>query len=195
MPNGVDARQFDAPRRARRSTPTAGLVYWRLPMKGTDVSLEAVRLARRAVPGLKLVAFGMDREGPELPFPSGTDYHREPSQAAIPGLYASCDAWLWGSRQEGFGLPLLEAMACRTPVVASTAGAAPEILERAGGAIVPTGDPQAMAEAIVRILRMPERDWSEMSDAARETASAWSWERASGLFEDAIQRAREEAPA
>ncbi|HEX7897797.1 MAG TPA: glycosyltransferase family 4 protein [Planctomycetota bacterium] len=195
VPNGVDARQFDAPRRARRATPTAGLVYWRLPMKGTDVSLDAVRRARRDLPGLKLVAFGMDREGSELPLPSGTVYHREPAQAAIPGLYASCDAWLWGSRQEGFGLPLLEAMACRTPVVASTAGAAPEILERAGGAIVPTGDPQAMADAIVRILRMPERQWSELSEAARETASAWSWERSSGLFEDAIRRAREEAPA
>ena len=92
------------------------------------------------------------------------------------------------------GLPLLEAMACRTPVVASSAGAAPEILEKAGGAIVPTGDPQAMAEALVRILRMPDRDWSDLSESARRTASAWSWERSSGLFEEAVRRAREEAP-
>jgi glycosyltransferase involved in cell wall biosynthesis len=194
VPNGVDAAHFDAPARARRSTPTAGLVYWRLPLKGTDISLEAVRRARRELPGLKLVAFGVEQEGRDYPFPSGTVYHREPAQDALPKIYASCDTWLWGSRQEGFGLPLLEAMACRTPVVASSAGAAPEILERAGGAIVPTGDPQAMADALVRILRMPGKDWSALSDSARDTATSWSWERSSRLFEDAIERAREESP-
>ena len=194
VPNGVDAAHFDAPARARRSTPTAGLVYWRLSLKGTDISLEAVRRARRELPDLKLVSFGVDRPGSDYPFPSGTVYHRTPSQDELPKIYASCDTWLWGSRQEGFGLPLLEAMACRTPVVASSAGAAPEILEKAGGAIVPTGDPQAMAEALVRILRMPGRDWSDLSESARHTAASWSWERASGLFEEAVQRAHEEAP-
>ncbi len=194
VPNGVDTAHFDAPRRARGAVPTAGLVYWKLPLKGTDISLEAVRRARREVPDLKLVAFGVEPEHRELPLPRGTTYHREPAQTALPKIYASCDTWLWGSRQEGFGLPLLEAMACRTPVVASSAGAAPEILEKAGGAIVPTGDPQAMAEALVRILRMPGRDWSELSESARHTAASWSWERSSGLFEEAVRRAHEETP-
>ena len=195
VPNGVDTRHFDAPRRSRRRDPAAGLVYWRTSsIKGTDVSLEAIRLARRHVPGLRVVAFGVDKQGDELPLPPGATYHRNPSQAALPGIYASCDAWLWGSRQEGFGLPLLEAMACRTPVVASQAGAAPEILERSGGVMVPTGDPHAMADALVRMLKMPERDWSELSDSAREVASTWTWERANALFEEALTRAREEAP-
>jgi glycosyltransferase involved in cell wall biosynthesis len=194
VPNGVDAAHFHAPARARRSTPTAGLVYWRIPLKGTDISLEAVRRARRELPDLRLVAFGVDREAPELRLPSGTVFHREPTQASLPGIYASADTWLWGSRQEGFGLPLLEAMACRTPVVASAAGAAPEILERSGGVVVPTGDPGAMADALVRLLRMPERSWSELSESAREVASSWTWERASGLFEEALKRVREESP-
>lgn len=194
VPNGVDASHFDAPARKRRATPTAGLVYWKLPLKGVDVSLEAVRRARRELPALRLVAFGVEPEDRKLPFPDGTVYHREPAQASLPGIYASCDTWLWGSRQEGFGLPLLEAMACRTPVVATDAGAAPEILERTGGVVVPTGDPQAMADALLRMLRLPEADWGRLSESARDVASSWSWDRASALFEDALTRTREEAP-
>lgn len=194
VPNGVDVTHFDAPRRTRSKTPAAGLVYWTTPLKGTDISLEAVRRARKLLPNLRLVAFGIDRADPALPLPNGTTYHREPAQSSLPGIYASCDTWLWGSRQEGFGLPLLESMACRTPVVASAAGAAPEILERSGGVVVPTGDPGAMAEALVRLLTLPDRDWSALSESAREVASSWTWERASGLFEEALVRAREEGP-
>lgn len=194
VPNGVDAGHFNAPARAKASTPTAGLVYWKASLKGTDISLDAIRRARKELPALRVVAFGLDPAGGDYPLPKGTVYHRRPTQESLPGIYASCDAWLWGSRQEGFGLPLLEAMACRTPVVASQAGAAPEILERNGGALVPTGDPQAMADALVRTLTMPGREWSQLSSAARDVASTWTWERANQLFEEAVIRAREEAP-
>jgi glycosyltransferase involved in cell wall biosynthesis len=54
-------------------------------------------------------------------------------KAELPGLYAGAAAFLYPGIYEGFGLPIIEAMACGTPVVTSTTGAAPEI---AGGAAV-----------------------------------------------------------
>ena len=54
-------------------------------------------------------------------------------KAELPGLYAGAAAFLYPGIYEGFGLPIIEAMACGTPVVTSTTGAAPEI---AGGAAI-----------------------------------------------------------
>jgi glycosyltransferase involved in cell wall biosynthesis len=54
-------------------------------------------------------------------------------KAELPGLYAGAAAFLYPGIYEGFGLPIVEAMACGAPVVTSTTGAAPEI---AGGAAV-----------------------------------------------------------
>ena len=63
-----------------------------------------------------------------MPLPRDTEFHLRPPQDRIRDIYSKCDAWLFGSRSEGFGLPILEAMACRTPVIGTPAGAAPELL-------------------------------------------------------------------
>ncbi|MGC8714943.1 MAG: glycosyltransferase [Leptodesmis sp.] len=47
--------------------------------------------------------------------------------------YSACDAWLFPSRYEAVGLPILEAMACRTPVIGTPAGIAPEMLSDGAG--------------------------------------------------------------
>jgi len=93
------------------------------------------------------------------------------------------------SRTEGFGLPILEAMACRTPVIATPVGAAPELIGPGGGRLVANEDPASMAEAIVDIARMPEFDWSAMSDCAYETATRYTWDDATEAFERALERA------
>ena len=54
-------------------------------------------------------------------------------KAELPGLYANAAAFLYPGIYEGFGLPIIEAMACGTAVVTSRTGAAPEI---AGGAAI-----------------------------------------------------------
>jgi glycosyltransferase involved in cell wall biosynthesis len=98
--------------------------------------------------------------------------------------------WLLASRSEGFGLPILEAMACRTPVIATPTGAAPELISPGGGAIVPMDDPAAMAKQIERIVRLPEDQWRAMSEIAHQTATRYTWEDAANLFEAALSKAR-----
>ncbi len=104
-------------------------------------------------------------------------------------LYASCDAWLFASRCEGFGLPILEAMACRTPVIGTPVGAAPELLAAGGGRLVAPQDPAAMARMIVDVARMDDAAWREMSRQAHHTASGYTWDDATDAFEAALRRA------
>lgn len=72
-------------------------------------------------------------------------------------FYESADVFVLPSRYEGFGIVLLEAMSFGLPIVATTAGAIPELVgDGLHGLLVPPDDPQALAEAIARLLRAPD---------------------------------------
>ena len=62
------------------------------------------------------------------------------------------DAFVLSSHTEGFSIACIEAMACGVPVIASSSGGPEEILEGEAGLLVPTGDPEALALAIERVI-------------------------------------------
>ena len=96
-------------------------------------------------------------------------------RADLPALYGACEVFCFPSRCEGFGLPVLEALACGAPVVASTQVPLPG-LERV--ALCPNPRfPRAIAEAIRRLLRDDESR-RQGSEAGRKYARAFTWERA-----------------
>jgi glycosyltransferase involved in cell wall biosynthesis len=91
-------------------------------------------------------------------------------------LYQHATAFVFPSQFEGFGLPPLEAMACGTPVVASTGGAIPEVVGDAALLVQP-GDPQQLADAIGRVLT--EEDLRvKLRRRGLERVRAFSWKRA-----------------
>jgi glycosyltransferase involved in cell wall biosynthesis len=189
VPNAVDLEQFNAPARSKQPVPTVGVMYSIVPFKGCDISLKAFDIAKRNVPALKLVSFGNRTVTRDLPLPEGSDFTVQPAQDQIKNIYAKCDVWLVGSRSEGFGLPILEAMACRTPVIATPTGAAPELTAPGGGVLVAMEDEKSMADAIQRIVNLSEEQWRAMSDIAYHTASRYTWDDATLLFESALARA------
>jgi len=122
--------------------------------------------------------------------PSFLEYTIDPPQRTIPELYARMDVFAHGSRVEGFGLPILEAMACRTPVVSTPSGAAPELLEDGRGRMIAAIDPSEMARTLSDVLRLPEPEWQALSDRAHAHAHGYSLEDATVRFEAALERAR-----
>ncbi len=97
------------------------------------------------------------------------------------------------SLYEGFGLPAAEAMACGTPVVATTAGALPEIVEDGvTGLLVPPGDIEALADAIRTLLEAPERCCAMGEAGSRRIRERFSWKRTAeetlALYEEVLGR-------
>jgi len=91
----------------------------------------------------------------------------------LPALYAGASVFVYPSRYEGFGLPVLEAMACGAPVIVSSDKALTELVDGAG-LVLQTSAPAELTQAIERLLR---------SDASRAR-----------LGEQARARAREYTP-
>ncbi len=193
IPCAVDVELFHAPPRGKQPRPTVGLCYTTFWNKGCDISLKAVEIARRKLPDLQLVAFGNGTPGPDLPLPDDCEFSCKVPNERLRSVYARCDAWLFGTRIEGYGLPILEAMACRTPVIGTPAGAAPELIGQGGGYLVRPEDPEDMAAAIERLVSLPDPEWRALSDVAHATAMQHRWDDVADRFEAALVRAVEQS--
>ena len=99
------------------------------------------------------------------------------SRSDLPALYQGASAFAFPSLYEGFGLPILEAMASGAPIVASGIAVALELLKREGtGLTVEPHDVQAWADALEDIVTDTELA-SFMGANAREEARNYTWER------------------
>jgi glycosyltransferase involved in cell wall biosynthesis len=102
-------------------------------------------------------------------------------------LYRAATALVYPSLYEGFGLPVLEAMASGTPVIASHAASIPEVLGDAGLLLDPR-DVDAWTNAIVRVAGN-EAERLRMSTAGRQRAAGFTWERTARATFDVYRRA------
>jgi len=98
------------------------------------------------------------------------------SDAELATMYAGAEALLVPSREEGFGMVALEAMACGTPVVAVDRAPLPEVVGSAG-IIVPFDDVAAMSAAVSR-LRDDASERVRRVEAGRARAAEFTWARA-----------------
>ena len=107
--------------------------------------------------------------------PAGVSLLGYVDKAELPGLYAGAAAFLYPGIYEGFGLPIIEAMACGAPVVTSNTGSAPEV---AGGAavIVDPFDVASMADGIERATTPVEAE--RLRGLGHERAASFRWEAA-----------------
>jgi glycosyltransferase involved in cell wall biosynthesis len=100
--------------------------------------------------------------------------------ADLPALYAAADLFVFPSLYEGFGLPLLEAMACGVPVISSDASSLPEVAatgDEPAALLLPPGDEAVWAAAMLRLLGDPAAR-QRLIEAGRAQAARFTWGRA-----------------
>lgn len=192
VPNSVDRSLFFAPPRGKQAVPTVGFLYSPSSYKGVDITCQAIDKIREAMPDLRVISFGSAHPNWSVERAASIEFHYSPPQDSIRDLYAQCDLWMTASRSEGFNLPAMEAMACRTPVVSTRAGWPMEsVVTGWNGALVDVDDVQSLSGEAIRILSMNDDDWKEMSSNAYSTSEQGSWAASCDLFEKALIRAQQ----
>lgn len=159
---------------------TVGFIISPTPRKRSDLAIVAAETLREKISGLRVLTFGSEVVGGSS-IPNWFDHHTRPPQSEIHSLYRACDVWLWTSETEGFGLPILEALACGVPVVATRAGAAPDLITPDCGVLV-TGEVETIVDAIRNLAADPER-LQQMKKAARRRAEEVCATPAGAVFE------------
>jgi glycosyltransferase involved in cell wall biosynthesis len=224
VPNGIDPVRF-SPDRTVAPFPLATTKRTRflyvggaLPRKGVDVLLQAYRRAFSRVDDVVLVlklfgtrtfypldgfadalrAFASDPDAPELEV-IDTDV----SDEDVVRLYRSCDALAFPYRGEGFGLPMLEALACGLPVIATAGGAADAYLDDtvayripARRHAVPPGmvgtplagpgwwlepDVDALAATLRHVARHPQEARAKAVLGSERARTQWTWDAAARI--------------
>jgi len=236
VPNGIDPKRFSpsaptvpyplATEKAFKFLYVGGV----LPRKGVDVLLTAYRQAFSRADDVVLVlklfgtqsfyqlpdggaslrAFADDPNGPELIVLDG-----EAADDDIARLYRSCDALAFPYRAEGFGLPMLEALACGLPVIATAGGAADEFLDDESAYRVPARrvsipaaqrgellagegwwlepDASALAALLRAVAADPERARVKGRAGAARVAERWTWDRAAVVAAERLRALRARA--
>ncbi len=155
--------------------------------KGVATALQAVRLLREQGRRVRLVRLSQwplgDAEKKLLP---PDEYHHHLPPCDVPRLLAGCDLLLAPSwEQEAFGLPVLEAMACGVPVVATTIEAFSWYAAETA-LLVPPRDAAALAAAANEVLDDPHR-WRQMRRRGLRVARAFSEEIVATAAESALR--------
>lgn len=116
-----------------------------------------------------------------------------PDDEVLASLYSGAAAFVYPSRYEGFGLPLLEAMACGTPVVAARTSAIPEVVGEAGLLVEPDGE-HDLAIAVEQVLNDSPLA-HRLREAGRARASRFTWDQTASLTLDTYRAAISSATA
>src|SRR5271165_4505906 len=186
-PDRVQAVHSGVPALPAPGAAAADALARLVPPGATEV-VAAVGTAepRKDLPGL-VAAFDRlagDRPGLVLVLAGPTGWIDDQTRTA---LLARADVLAYPSVYEGFGFPPLEAMALGTPVVASTAGALPEVLGDAA-VLVPPGDPDGLAAALARVLDDPDLA-AALAARGSERAAGYTWDACAEGVTDLYRRA------
>ncbi|MCH8314075.1 MAG: glycosyltransferase family 4 protein [Nitrospinae bacterium] len=185
IPGGIDPSWLDV---ERMPSEKPELVFWgRMEdEKGIPELLTAMKIVVKKIPDVKLTLVG---EGNRL-----EEYKQRvrklgliprmivpgwQSMEAIQKLAVTASAAVFPSRIESFGMSVAEAQGAGVPVIATNAGALPEIVEHGvTGTLVSPRDPEALADAICAVLENKEK-FQRMAEQGRKTArQKFSWDSA-----------------
>jgi glycosyltransferase involved in cell wall biosynthesis len=191
LENGVDLARFEGiAAGSGRGTRRVGLVGNLRPVKGIDALVRAAAHIVEEFPDAVFEVAGEGESRPELEaliaeLGLGDRFRLPGSTADVPAFLAGLEVAVLSSRAEGMSNAILEYMAAGRPVVATAVGGNVHLLEQdRTGLLVPPEYPNALAEAILRLLRDPELAASMACAAQARVREHYSREAMVRRFED-----------
>ncbi len=166
-----------------------GSLYDLATQKGSYIVESLLQKTAQKWPDVPWYLYGSGKPPPNPP--TGVHFKSYPSVEEVREIYNHCKIWLCPSRFEGFGLPILEAMASGCAVISTTNDGGLELIEPGvNGLLVPVDNTAAFVDAIDQLLH-DEPLRQKFIENSQVTVTKFSWERAvkkmEGCMEDLIE--------
>ena len=201
IPNGVDVRKFKP---LNLTKDNNSLFFLSLldefhQYKGLDYLLKSLKIVKEEVNDFKLVVGGegklldyYKKMTNDLGLENSVEFHGFIPHEKIVEYYNKCRAFVLpsiSSKQEGFGIVALEALACETPVISTDiVGVSDDLKEVNAGIIIPPRDVEKLAQAIIELLTNQELSEKMGVRGRKLVQDKYTWLKISEMAENLYER-------
>ena len=166
-----------------------------VPLKGLDYSLRALKLLKKEFPKIHLIVIGKIKQGGhterlirKLNISDSVFFKSNLSKNDIKELYASSSIAIVSSLYEGFGYPVIEAMSCEIPLIATNVSSIPE-LTSSFATLINSKDENAIEKNVKNIL-LNYKSYKERAIRGRNhIKQTFNWDKITSEYEKAIHKA------
>jgi len=204
--NGIDLSDFEKLPKKKSTVPTILFIGGLEPRKGLEYLVQAMEHVVGEIPSARLIAVaksgfrGTDEVAwfkvlaDRLGIADHIEFHESVDSNKLLELYSDCDLLVLPSKTEGWGLALMEAMACAKPVIASRVGGVPELVrDGIDGLLLDAGDVKAIGAAITRLLN-DQGLRTRMGKAGALRVKEFSWDSTAKTVLRAYESALKQSP-
>lgn len=185
IPNGFDFDYFRLLNPiVSRSPLSISMLYHHHTRKGCRYGIEALEKVKKKYPELKVRLFGTPYKPDNLP--SWIEYYQRPDKETHNRIYNESAIYLAPSLQEGWGLPVGEAMICGAAIICTdTLGFREMVDDRITGMICPTADSESLATAICQLIENNELRM-RLAKAGNSHIQSFTWDNSYNLFKSLL---------
>lgn len=180
--NGLSEQEFVRPEFTKTSDEqrTILMMDHLSESKGSTEGIEVIDKVKKVMPNVHAVVFGRKISHK---YPDYFEVHEDPSRNELFNLYKKSGIYLFTSTVEGWGLPILEAMAAKDIVIGRNIGALSEIGNESNCHVIKSKN--EMYKATLELLKTPQR-MIDIQENAYKTASNLKWDKSFSKFEKII---------
>ena len=193
--NGLDASEFAPINRSQinpfRLITTASAD---VPLKGLDFSLKALKILITDFPEIHLIVIGNIKENghtkrliEKLKIEKNVFFKSNITKAEITNLYSSSSVAIVSSLYEGFGYPVIEAMSCAVPLIATDVSSIPELTKEFAILVEPKND-QMIADSVKKVLINYDKYKEIAIKSRKHVKENFNWAKITNEYEDIIYK-------
>ena len=191
--NGLDTEEFspieESVRDLNRLITTASAD---VPLKGLDYSLKALKILKKDNPNIHLIVIGSPKKGGhterlinELNIKDNVFFKKHISKEEIRKLYSTSSVAIVSSLYEGFGYPVIEAMSCEVPLIATNVSSIPELVGKYAILIDPK-DENLLSHKIKNILSNYDDHKKTAIQGRQHIIKTFNWSKITNEYEKTI---------